>query len=324
MNDSPVGCQTRDDRGRSREHREPNLTGTDPQDEVTLVQRSFTQDRRHLPLAETTGNGSTVSFAYDDFGCITSRTVDSNPDKVVSYQYGKDGRLEKTANTETGTMERIRCDLAGREMSRETKDQSGSTVHAAYAAYDEAQNVSMHVEKLKSANGTLKSYKTRYVYDRDDRTAFGMLLPENPGVYSADPNYKDDAIQDKKIYKLETVVHYVIRDQLKAGRKIRVVKDISEATEDEFLVAMRITTITEDDVFEDKIDFDVHFALYSKFYEDDPIEDWSWADKKATQESRFGTLSTSEPWVVDIGRIKYTYDSEIVYFAVIGEWRSLG
>ncbi len=63
------------------------------------MQRSFTQDRRHLPLAETTGNGSTVSFAYDDFGRITSRTVDSDPDKVVSYSYGKDGRLEKTANT---------------------------------------------------------------------------------------------------------------------------------------------------------------------------------------------------------------------------------
>ena len=144
---------------------------SNPEDEVSLVQRSFTQDRRHLPLTETTGNGSTVSFAYDDFGRITSRTVDSDPNKVISYSYGKDGRLEKTANSETGTTERIRYDLAGREMSRETKDANGNTIYAAYAAYDECQNVSMHVEKLKSANGTLKSYKTRYVYDRDDRTA---------------------------------------------------------------------------------------------------------------------------------------------------------
>ena len=61
-------------------------------------------------------------------------------------------------------------------MSRETKDANGNTVHAAYAAYNEAQNVSMHVEKLKSANGTLKTYKTRYDYDSDDRitsTVFG-------------------------------------------------------------------------------------------------------------------------------------------------------
>lgn len=180
----------------------------------------------------------------------------------------------------------------------------------------------------KDPNG-LEPHAILYIPTENDNYrcysfAFGMLLPENPGVYSADPNYKDDAIQGERIYKLETVVHYVIRDQLKAGRKIRVVKDISEATEDEFLVAMRITTITEDDVFEDKIDFDVHFALYSKLYEDDPIKYWSWADKKATQESRFGTLDTSEPWVVDIGGIKHIYDSEIVYFAVIGEWRSLG
>ena len=62
------------------------ITGTNPEDEVSLVQRTFTQDRRHLLLTETTGNGSTVSFAYDDFGRITSRTVDSDPDKVVSYQ----------------------------------------------------------------------------------------------------------------------------------------------------------------------------------------------------------------------------------------------
>ena len=58
-------------------------TGTDLQDEIALVQRTFTNDRRHLPLTETTGNGSTVSFAYDDFGRITSRTVDNDPDKVV-------------------------------------------------------------------------------------------------------------------------------------------------------------------------------------------------------------------------------------------------
>ena len=116
------------------------------------------------------GNGSTVSFAYDDFGRITSLTVNSDPDKVVSYQYGKEGKLEKTANSEPGTTERIRYDLAGREISRETKDVNGNTVHSAYAAYDECQNVLMHVEKLKASNGTL-SYKTRYVYDRDDRIA---------------------------------------------------------------------------------------------------------------------------------------------------------
>ena len=56
-----------------------------------------------------------------------------------------------------------RYDLAGREMSRETKDQNGNTVHASYAAYDETQNVSTHLEKIISTNGTLKNYKTRYV-----------------------------------------------------------------------------------------------------------------------------------------------------------------
>ena len=79
-------------------------TGENPLQEVSLVQRTFTQDRRRLSVTETTGNGSTVSFAYDEFGRITSKTVDNDPGKVVSFQYGKDGRLEKTANTEPSSM----------------------------------------------------------------------------------------------------------------------------------------------------------------------------------------------------------------------------
>ncbi len=56
-------------------------------------------------------------------------------------------------------------------MGSEEKDGNGTTVHSLRAAYDECQNLESSIEKVQTGPNTLTAYKTRYVYDRDDRIA---------------------------------------------------------------------------------------------------------------------------------------------------------
>ena len=52
-------------------------------------------------------------------------------------------------------------------MTRQKQD----ITYVPLSAYDECQNLESSIEKVQTGTNTMTAYKTRYVYDRDDRVA---------------------------------------------------------------------------------------------------------------------------------------------------------
>lgn len=128
--------------------------------------------------------------------------------------------------------------------------------------------------------------------------AFGFPDFKKPGEFSG------KMYSYEEMFILEDMTKYVLSDMEILGKKVRVINNPSERKPDEFVVAMKVSTIP----FERSYDF--HFARQ--------LSDGKWADKQGGTPSRYNFIDgTDDTWDKE-ERDKY-YNSKSIYFAVYNE-----
>ena len=111
-------------------------------------------------------------------------------------------------------------------------------------------------------------------------------------------------LKDKNIYTPEEITMFVERDMNALDKSVRVVDSPNDKFENEYIVAMKTSTIIIPYIGA----ADYHFAVQ--------LSDGSWADKPGLTPSRWNALDgTAIAW--DLGSIKNYYNTETVYFAVV-------
>ena len=132
--------------------------------------------------------------------------------------------------------------------------------------------------------------------------AFDLPHSANPGDYSASDN-SDYMFKDKNIYTPAEITGFIERDMDALNKSVRVVDSPKDKLENEYIVAMKTSTIVIPSIGV----ADYHFAVQ--------LSDGSWADKPGQSPSRWNVLDGTEiAW--DLGNIKNYYNTETVYFAV--------
>ncbi len=132
--------------------------------------------------------------------------------------------------------------------------------------------------------------------------AFDLPLAANPGDYSASSD-SDRMFWDKDIYTPEEITEFIERDMDALNKSVRVVDSPEDKLDNEYIVAMKTSTI----VFPAIGVADYHFAVQ--------LSDGTWADKPGPRPSRWNALDGAAiAW--DMGDIKDYYNTETVYFAV--------
>jgi len=135
--------------------------------------------------------------------------------------------------------------------------------------------------------------------------AFGLSKATDPGKLSSFHDTRDYFGHANKKYTSSQVKEFVLRD-MQGKKKVRVVNKISEKLDNEYIVAMKVTSKS---LFGAEVN-DYHFAVQ--------LSDGQWADKKGQRRSNYGKIDgTAAKWDTRIlFFFKITYDSDTVYFAV--------
>ena len=132
--------------------------------------------------------------------------------------------------------------------------------------------------------------------------AFDLPHSANPGDYSVSGN-SDYMFKDKNIYTPEEITGFIQRDMDALNKSVRVVDSPKDKFDNEYIVAMKTSTIVIPSIGV----ADYHFAVQ--------LSDGSWADKPGQTPSRWNVLDGAAiAW--DLGNIKNYYNTETVYFAV--------
>ena len=132
--------------------------------------------------------------------------------------------------------------------------------------------------------------------------AFDLPHSANPGDYSVSGN-SDYMFKDKNIYTPEEITEFIQRDMDALNKSVRVVDSPKDKLDNEYIVAMKTSTIVISSIGV----ADYHFAVQ--------LSDGSWADKPGQKPSRWNVLDGAAiAW--DLGNIKNYYNTETVYFAV--------
>ena len=153
-----------------------------------------------------------------------------------------------------------------------------------------------------------KSTPSNYVQDNSANQncysyAFGLPYAANPGDYSISKRNKDYMYRDKNIYTPEEITKYIERDMKELDRSVRVVDSPADKGSNEYIVAMKTSTIVIPSIGV----ADYHFAVQ--------LSDGTWADKPGQKPSRWDALDgTAIAW--DLGNLKNYYNTDSVYFAV--------
>ncbi len=146
-------------------------------------------------------------------------------------------------------------------------------------------------------------YPVDYVREESEQIncygyAFGLGIRASPGDYTPiEEGYYQSGIQ----YTPEELTKYVLGDMDIIGKEVRVIESPSERQPDEYVVAMKTSTIPYNATY------DFHFARQ--------LSDGKWADKPGTTWSRYDYIDgTDDTWDMYDGD-KY-YNTKSVYFAV--------
>ena len=132
--------------------------------------------------------------------------------------------------------------------------------------------------------------------------AFNLPSAANPGDYSA-KNKSKRMYYNKKAYTPKEITDFIMRDMKSLNKPVRIVDSPLDKNENEYIVAMKTSSI----VLEDIGVADYHFAVQ--------LSDGTWADKPGQTPSRWNVLDgTALTW--DLGYIENYYNTESVYFAV--------
>ena len=132
--------------------------------------------------------------------------------------------------------------------------------------------------------------------------AFGLPHSANPGDYSVSDD-SDYMFKDKNIYTPEEITDFIERDMKALNKSVRVVDSPKDKLDNEYIVAMKTSTIVIPSIGV----ADYHFAVQ--------LSDGSWSDKPGQTPSRWNALDgTAIAW--DLGNIKNYYNTASVYFAV--------
>ena len=132
--------------------------------------------------------------------------------------------------------------------------------------------------------------------------AFDLPHSANPGDYSLSDN-SDYMFKDKNIYTPAEITEFIERDMHALNKSVRVVDSPEDKLDNEYIVAMKTSTIVIPSIGV----ADYHFAVQ--------LSDGSWADKPGQTPSRWNALDgTAIEW--DLGNIKNYYNTQTVYFAV--------
>ena len=132
--------------------------------------------------------------------------------------------------------------------------------------------------------------------------AFDLPYSANPGDYSTSGK-SDYMFKNKNKYTPAEITEFIKRDMNALNKSVRVVNSPSDKSDNEYIVAMKTSTI----VIPSLGVADYHFAVQ--------LSDGSWADKPGSTPSRWNALDgTAIAW--DLDNIKNYYNTPTVYFAV--------
>lgn len=116
---------------------------------------------------------------------------------------------------------------------------------------------------------------------------------------------------EDRIYSLDEITEYVLRDMEILGKNVRVIESPQDAQVNEYVVAMK--TSTQSLPVSYTMNADYHFAVL--------LNDGTWADKPGQTPSRWNEIDgTASSWDLatpqDYYYIEGYYNTESVYFAV--------
>ena len=132
--------------------------------------------------------------------------------------------------------------------------------------------------------------------------AFGLPISANPGDFSVSKQ-DSSVLSDKSINTPDEITSFVMRDMQQLGMDVRVVSNPSDKGEDEYIVAMKTSTM----LVPGYSFADYHFARQ--------LSDGTWADKPGQTPSRWNKIDgMAATW--DLGNQKGYYNTKTVYFAV--------
>ena len=142
-----------------------------------------------------------------------------------------------------------------------------------------------------------------YVFQLPAATRPGMIS------YTGNNGYTN---QENRIYTVEEIAEYVLRDMETLGKNVRIINNIMEASDNEYVVSMKTSTERVPvEGYRNVADF--HFAIL--------LSDGTWADKTGQVPSRWNVLDgTDLTW--DWGYpeneyyVKGYYNTESIFFAV--------
>ena len=133
--------------------------------------------------------------------------------------------------------------------------------------------------------------------------AFGLPYSANPGDYSITNSNSDYMYKTKSVYTPAEITTFIERDMDALNKPVRVVDSLKDKLDNEYIVAMKTSTIVIPSIGV----ADYHFAVQ--------LSDGSWADKPGQMPSRWNALDgTAIAW--DLSNVKNYYNTETVFFAV--------
>ncbi len=150
----------------------------------------------------------------------------------------------------------------------------------------------------------------------------GGRIYKNPGDLSYEAGVSDSRLNvGYGIYNtVENVAKFVLRDLEYLKLDARILNNLSEMTQYDYVIALRVETPAGIDSLDQiDYDYDFHFAIMAK-KDYDPEGEYQWADKVGLGYNRFGSIDMQEAssWrIVGSDRTRY-YDSDIIYIAIGG------